>query len=130
MPAAAITGEHGAMSGLVTQGASPAATRFTAQFRDSWQARSLTCMRWSGPVWPESAAPPSAEAWRASVRAVEADISEFERMASDPKSNLYAKIPWGDGQTILREALLIADHNAYHLGQLVDLRRLLGTWPG
>jgi hypothetical protein len=46
----------------------------------------------------------------------------------NPKTDLFAKIPWGDGHTILREALLVADHNAYHLGQMVLLRRLLGAW--
>jgi hypothetical protein len=51
------------------------------------------------------------------------------RLVENPKANLYAKIPHGDGQTMLREALLLADHNSYHLGQLVDLRRALGTWP-
>jgi hypothetical protein len=52
----------------------------------------------------------------------------MEQLVSDPKTDLYAQIPWGQGQTILREALLIADHNAYHIGQLVVLRRLLGAW--
>jgi uncharacterized damage-inducible protein DinB len=52
----------------------------------------------------------------------------MEQLVLDPKTDLYAQIPWGQGQTILREALLIADHNAYHVGQLVVLRRLLGTW--
>lgn len=84
-----------------------------------------TTLEWPKEYWPESAAPPSAEAWRASVRAVEADIAEFERLAGDPKSNLYAKIPWGDGQTLLREILLAGDHNSYHLGQLVMLKKQL-----
>jgi len=47
---------------------------------------------------------------------------------ANKKTDLFAPIPWGDGQTILREALLLADHNAYHLGQMLDLRRLLGSW--
>ena len=50
------------------------------------------------------------------------------RLVKDPKTNLFANIPWGTGQTILREALLVADHNPYHLGQLVVLRRLRGAW--
>src|SRR5580693_445017 len=50
-------------------------------------------------------------------------------LVKDPKTDLFAKIPWGDGQTVLREALLLADHNAYHLGQMLDVRRLLGAWP-
>jgi hypothetical protein len=49
-------------------------------------------------------------------------------LVENPKTDLFAKIPWGDGQTILREALLVADHNAYHLAQIVDVRRLLGNW--
>ena len=49
-------------------------------------------------------------------------------LVKDPKTDLYARIPWGDGQTLLREALLLADHNAYHLGELLMLRRLLGAW--
>jgi hypothetical protein len=52
----------------------------------------------------------------------------MQSLVANPKTNLYARIPWGDGQTILREALLVADHNAYHIAQIVDLRRLLGCW--
>jgi hypothetical protein len=53
----------------------------------------------------------------------------MQELVEESKTDLFARIPWGDGQTILREALLIADHTAYHLGQLVDLRRVLGVWP-
>jgi hypothetical protein len=63
------------------------------------------------------------------VAAFERDLLEMVRLVADPRTDLSAKIPHGEGQTILREALLLADHNAYHLGQLVDLRRALGTWP-
>ncbi|QNI34577.1 DinB family protein [Alloacidobacterium dinghuense] len=84
-----------------------------------------TAMEWPEDFWPKDAAPPSNEAWRSSVRAIEADIAEFERLTGDPHSNLYAKIPWGDGQTLLREILLAADHNSYHLGQLVMLKKQL-----
>jgi hypothetical protein len=52
----------------------------------------------------------------------------MQDLVANPKTDLFARIPWGEGQTILREALLVADHNAYHLGQWVDLRRLLGAW--
>ena len=52
----------------------------------------------------------------------------MQDLVQNPKTDLFANIPWGDGQTILREALLVADHNAYHLGQMVDVRRLLGAW--
>jgi hypothetical protein len=63
-----------------------------------------------------------------SIQQFRADLKAMQALVADPKINLFAKIPWGDGQTILREALLVADHNAYHLGQLVDARRLLGAW--
>jgi len=78
--------------------------------------------------WPASDAPPSAAAWNKSVKAFRADLQAMQKLVADPATDLLAPIPHGDGQTILREALLVADHNAYHLGQLVLLRRLLGAW--
>ncbi|HVA71783.1 MAG TPA: DinB family protein [Candidatus Limnocylindrales bacterium] len=78
--------------------------------------------------WPASETPPSADAWDKSVAAVERDLAEMKKLVSNPKANLFAPIAHGTGQTILREALLVADHNAYHLGQMVLLRRLLGAW--
>jgi hypothetical protein len=78
--------------------------------------------------WPKQDAPPTAKAWDESVRSFRQDLKEMVALVRDPKIDLYQRLPWGDGQTVLREALLVADHNAYHLGQLVTLRRLLGTW--
>jgi uncharacterized damage-inducible protein DinB len=78
--------------------------------------------------WPVSEAPPNAEAWEKSVAAVERDLAAMKKLVSNSKTDLFAQIAHGDGQTILREALLLADHNAYHLGQVVLLRRLLGAW--
>jgi hypothetical protein len=85
---------------------------------------------WPKDYWPKTEAPPSAAAWNKSVQQFRKDLKAMQDLVADPKTDLFAKIPWGDGQTILREALLAADHNAYHVGQLVDLRRLLGAWPG
>lgn len=79
--------------------------------------------------WPKTPGPPDASAWDKSVEAFRRDLEEIISLVNNPKTDLYAKIPHGDGQTILREALVLADHNAYHLGQLVDLRRALGEWP-
>ena len=79
--------------------------------------------------WPPSAAPPSARAWAASVAAFRRDREALKRLAANRRIDLFARIPHGSGQTYLRELLLVADHNAYHLGQLVLLRRLLGAWP-
>jgi|SRR5215469_1895326 len=80
--------------------------------------------------WPSTDAPPNAEAWEKSAKAFGRDLAEMKKLVSDPKTNLCAKIAHGDGQTILREALLAADHNAYHLGQIVLVRKLLGVWQG
>ena len=85
---------------------------------------------WPAGYWPQSDAPPDAAAWDKSVAQVERDLREMARIVSDPKTDLYAKITHGTGQTVLREALVLADHNSYHLGQLVLLRRLLGAWKG
>jgi hypothetical protein len=84
--------------------------------------------QWPADYWPKEAAPASAKAWDASVRAVKKDLADFEKLVTNPKSNLYATIPWGDGQTLLREVLVAGQHTSYHLGQLVLLRRLLGAW--
>jgi uncharacterized damage-inducible protein DinB len=78
--------------------------------------------------WPEGDAPPTLEAWDRAVEAFQADLNAMIALATDPETDLFARLPHGDGQTILREALLVADHNAYHLGQLVVVRRLLGAW--
>jgi len=83
---------------------------------------------WPEGYWPKTEAPPNASAWDDSIKAFRKDLQEMEDLVSDAKTDLYAKIPWGEGQTVLREALLVADHNAYHIGQLVMLRRLLGAW--
>ena len=87
-------------------------------------------MKWPDAYWPKERAPESDDAWDASVRAVKKDMADFEKLVGDPESNLYATIPWGDGQTILREVLLAGQHTSYHLGQIVLLRRMLGAWEG
>jgi hypothetical protein len=83
---------------------------------------------WPADYWPV-AAPPNREAWGKSVRAFEADLRALEAMAEDPVTDLFARVPSDpDGPTTLHELLLVADHNAYHLGQLIVLRRMLGAW--
>jgi hypothetical protein len=83
---------------------------------------------WPKGYWPRAQAPPSAGAWNQSIKKLRHDLKAMQALAANPKNDLFAKIPWGDGQTLLREVLLMADHNAYHLAQLVDVRRLLGVW--
>ena len=89
-----------------------------------------TSPKWPAGYWPKSPAPSGPHLWKGSVDAVLRDRAAFEALVSNPANDLYRKFPWGDGQTLLREALLIADHNAYHVGELVLVRRLLGAWPG
>jgi hypothetical protein len=84
---------------------------------------------WPDGYWPKTEAPPSGAAWNKSIRQVRADLEAMQKLVASKKSDLFRPIPHGDGQTLLREALLLADHNAYHIGQLVLLRRLLGGWP-
>ena len=79
--------------------------------------------------WPKGDAPADDAAWDRSVAAFRADLHAMQELVSNHTTDLFVPIPHGDGQTILREALLVADHNAYHLGQLVLVRRLLGAWP-
>ena len=83
---------------------------------------------WPEDYWPETAAPPDDAAWDRTVAAFRRDLQAMQDLVADPNTDLYAKIPWGDGQTILREAMLVADHNAYHLGQVVTVRQALGAW--
>lgn len=88
--------------------------------------------KWPEGYWPEGDAPPNDAAWRQSVERFRADLKAMQNLVKNPATDLFVPIssgPGGDGQTVLREALLVADHNAYHLGQLVMLRRLLGAWP-
>jgi len=86
--------------------------------------------KWPDAYWPRQAAPENAAAWKTSVKALKADLSALEKLIQNPESNLYAQIPWGDGQTLLREVLLAIDHNSYHLGQLVLLRKQLEKRDG
>ncbi len=83
---------------------------------------------WPEGYWPETEAPPHEAAWDESVEAFRRDLQEMKDLVANPETDLYARIPWGDGQTILREAMLVADHNAYHVAQIVMVRQALGAW--
>jgi uncharacterized damage-inducible protein DinB len=84
---------------------------------------------WPAGYWPESDAAPAEEAWDASVAAFLAGLDEAAALARNPALDLTARLPHGEGRTYLRQVLLVADHNAYHLGQLVATRKALGDWP-
>ena len=86
--------------------------------------------KWPDAYWQKNPEPPSAGAWDEAVTTIRSDQKKFEALLTKPGADLYKPFRWGDGQNLLREALLIADHNAYHLGEIVMLRRLLGVWHG
>jgi hypothetical protein len=83
---------------------------------------------WPSGYWPAEPEPPDAKAWDRTVHGFCQDMQAMCALIDDANTDLYSPIPHGTGQTILREALLVADHNSYHLGQLVLVRRMLGTW--
>jgi hypothetical protein len=85
-------------------------------------------LEWPEAYWPKSAEPPSAHAWDQTVAAIRKDREHFEALIQKPEADLFKPFRWGNGQNLLRETLLIADHAAYHLGELIVLRRLLGIW--
>jgi uncharacterized damage-inducible protein DinB len=83
---------------------------------------------WPKEYWPKTEAPPDAKAWDRSINGYCEDLKALCELVEDEKTDLFTRIPHGDGQTILREVLVVADHNSYHLGQIVLLRRELGAW--
>ena len=83
---------------------------------------------WPDDYWPKTDAPPTPTAWDDSVAGFRRDREALQKLVADPKVDLFAKIPHGSGQTYLREAILLIDHNANHVGQLIVVRRLLGAW--
>jgi hypothetical protein len=83
---------------------------------------------WPAGYWPKNPAPRTAAAWDKSVQAFHRDLAAMRKLVSDSKSDLFTPFPHGDGQTLLREAMQMADHNAYHVGELIFLRQLLGAW--
>jgi uncharacterized damage-inducible protein DinB len=87
-------------------------------------------LKWPEDYWPQDPAPPGAAAWDESVADFRADRAKLEQLIRDANVDLFAKVPTGKGdQTYLRAVLLVADHNAYHLGQMIAVRRALGIWP-
>lgn len=92
--------------------------------------RYVHSMTWPQDYWPESPVPPSATSWHASIAAYKADREKLKNLVGDARIDLLARVPTGKGpQTYLRAILLVVDHNAYHLGQVIAVRRALGIWP-
>lgn len=85
--------------------------------------------KWPDDYWPEKATPPNSKSWHASVEKIHEDREQFIKLISNAKADLFSPFTWGQGQTLFHEACLLIDHNAYHLGEIVTVRRLLGIWP-
>ncbi len=84
---------------------------------------------WPEDYWPKSAAPSDQKAWENSIRSYHSDLKAFLDLLKDPATDLFKPFPWGTGQTLLHEAMLLVDHASYHLGEIVTVRRLLNVWP-
>jgi uncharacterized damage-inducible protein DinB len=85
-------------------------------------------MKWPDDYWPKDAAPPNSHAWDEAVASFKREREQFKKLARETK-DLYALVPTGKGQqTYLRGILLLVDHNTYHLGQIVAVRRAVGAW--
>jgi hypothetical protein len=102
--------------------------RTQADILEFCRAAQYEVKEWPRDYWPDAAEPPSATAWDESIAAIGRDRAALARLTTDVKTDLTARVPNGDGQTYLREVLLVADHTAYHVGELIVLRRLLGAW--
>jgi hypothetical protein len=85
-------------------------------------------LKWPEAYWPKESEPPSNEAWDRSIASVKSDLEKFKGLITKPEADLAKPFLWGTGQNLLREALLIADHTAYHTGEMILLRRLFGAW--
>jgi len=85
-------------------------------------------LAWPDDYWVEPVEKVSDEDWNNALQAIEADQQRFQALLEDENNDIYAPLPWGTGQSILREAMLIADHNAYHTAEIVIIRRLLKSW--
>jgi len=133
---AAVDGIPAALRGTVPSGLPHSAWQILEHLRitqhdilDFCRNPSYREIAWPDDYWPSSPVPPAESAWEASLTAYRQDREALQQLARDPKTDLFASIPHGSGQTYLRELLLVVDHAAYHIGQLVLVRRLLGVWP-
>jgi len=85
-------------------------------------------IEWPADYWPKEAAPKDDAAWHDCIKQIKKDRQDFVALLEKDGVDMYTPFPWGTGQNLLREALLIADHNSYHTGEIIVIRRLLGHW--
>ena len=87
-------------------------------------------LSWPDDYWPRKDEKTTQKAWDKTIARFENDLKELQNIVKNPKTDLYAKIPHGDGQTILREILVVADHTSYHIGEFAIMRQVMETWKG
>ena len=133
---AAVDGIPASARGTVPEGLAHSAWQLVEHLRRAQEDILDFCLNpryeersWPDDYWPQDAAPASEVEWHESIDAFRADRARLQALAQDPAIDLAARIPHGTGQTYLRELVLAADHAAYHVGQLVVVRRALGVWP-
>ena len=102
--------------------------RTQADILEFCQAPAYAEKEWPKDYWPEGSVPPSAKAWDDCIAAFRRDRKALAALTLEKKTDLTSPVPNGTGQTYLREVLLVADHTAYHVGELIVVRRLLGAW--
>lgn len=105
------------------------AQRDILDFSDPEKGEDYEELDWPDDYWPATPEPPDDDAWDRSLAAYREDHEAVREMVRDDSRDLHAPFPWGDGQTLLREVFLVADHASYHLGQVVAVRKALGEWP-
>ena len=91
-------------------------------------SKDYAAIAWPKDYWPKAAGPASAAEWSVSLQAIKDHLQTFFKLIRDPETDLMRPIPWGEGQTLLREILLAGDHTSYHVGQIILIRRQLGNW--
>jgi hypothetical protein len=96
---------------------------------DFMRNRDYAEIEWPKDYWPEPGTQATPQQWRETLDAFIADREALIAIVNDPATDLYAKIPWGTGQTVMREILVVTDHNAYHVGEFAIMRQAMGTWP-
>ena len=84
---------------------------------------------WPDDYWPKSPEPPNPKAWEKSIKRYHSDLASFLDLLRNPATDLFKPLPWGTGQTLFHEAMLLIDHASYHLGEIVTVRRVLNIWP-
>lgn len=86
-------------------------------------------IKWPDDYWPKQDAKATKKDWDKTIKAIRSDLNEMTKLVQNPENDLYKPFAWGEGQHLLREAIMVAEHNAYHIGEFAVLRQVVGAWP-